>query len=73
MINDTKNYPLGWTKQTIINIGEWDHDDWRSKEKMMIYWLENYSSNGKFSWERPAYNFIFDDEKDATMFILRWA
>ena len=54
---------IGWTRVMIDRLQDNNH------AVDITYWLEE---NCQGSFERNGRDFIFENEKDATMFILRW-
>jgi hypothetical protein len=54
---------IGWTRVMISRLTDNNH------AIDITYWLED---NCKQSYERNGRDFIFEDPKDATTFILRW-
>ena len=54
---------IGWTRVMIPTMG----DAYMAVD--IITWLED---NCKHAYERNGRDFIFEDQKDATWFILRW-
>jgi hypothetical protein len=80
MINDTKNYPLGWDRstETVVDVVPYFYNyAWYVPfgviEGTLLEWLESQSSDGRFSWERARGKFVFEHPEDATMFLLRWS
>lgn len=53
----------GWTKVTISRFT----DNYHAVD--IRYWIEEYTKGRHLS---SGVKFLFEDEKDATMFILRW-
>jgi hypothetical protein len=54
---------IGWTRVMLDRLQDNNH------AIDITYWLEE---NIKNPFERNGRDFLFEDEKDATMFILRW-
>jgi hypothetical protein len=54
---------MGWTRVMLDRLQDNKH------AVDITYWLEE---NIKNSFERKGRDFIFEDSKDATLFILRW-
>ncbi len=54
---------LGWTRVTLDRLTDNNH------AIDITYWLKE---NIKNSFERNGRDFIFEDSKDAVMFILKW-
>ena len=54
---------IGWTRVMLNRLQDNNH------AIDITYWLEE---NIKNPFERNGRDFLFEDEKDATMFILRW-
>jgi hypothetical protein len=54
---------IGWTRVMLDRLQDNNH------AVDITYWLEE---NIKNPFERNGRDFLFEDSKDATMFILRW-
>ena len=56
---------------TVIDVSAW-HDQVKYQERKMLEWLENLEHSSWFAWERPRGIMIFQDNRIALMFVLRW-
>lgn len=79
MKNITKTFPMGVGKfnrantedYTIVDVSN-RPDRLRAVEKKMLEWLETYDHPSWFAWERPRDTMIFEDDKIAELFVLKW-
>ena len=76
MENISKSFPIGvshgttadYTEVNVAYLGE----DFIDIEKDVVEWLENLEHSSWFAWERPRGLMIFQDNRIALMFVLRW-
>ena len=65
--------PFRHKVRVYVQGGNW----WEDKQSMEDWCSERFGPhNKKYNnprWERDAFHFLFKNEKDATMFILRWS
>lgn len=69
----TKDWPVGCTGYTVVDISDWNSEEWWSKETEMLDWLRTYDHPSWFAWERPNGTMVFEDNKMATLFVMRWS